>query len=154
MDKNTSFNVGIYTRISVEEKVKSLADSIANQKIILSEYAINKGFNITRIYEDEGESGGSYNRPEFKLMLEDIENDIINCVLVKDLSRLGREYIETGEYIEKYFRTFFSKYFFKQLNFFHLPNFFRFYYSNHNYNYRINYCYDSPNFHNKNLLLF
>ena len=103
MDKNTSFNVGIYTRISVEEKVKSLADSIANQKIILSEYAINKGFNITRIYEDEGESGGSYNRPEFKLMLEDIENDIINCVLVKDLSRLGREYIETGEYIEKYF---------------------------------------------------
>lgn len=52
MDKNISCNVGIYTRISVEEKNKSLADSIANQKTILTDYSINQGFNIIRIHQN------------------------------------------------------------------------------------------------------
>lgn len=103
VDNNATFNAGLYTRISVEEKIKSIADSISNQKTILTEYAMNQGLTVARIYEDEGESGGSYNRSAFKQMLDDIKKGIINCVLVKDLSRLGREYIETGEYIEKYF---------------------------------------------------
>lgn len=100
---NSSFRVGIYTRISVEEKVKSLADSIANQKAILSDYAKKKGFNLINIYEGDGKSGGNFNRPAFKQMLNDIEKGVINCVVVKDLSRLGREYIQTGNYLEKYF---------------------------------------------------
>ena len=97
------WNTAVYTRISEEEGVKSITDSIANQKKILKEYANQHNLNIVKVYEDDGFRGGSFNRPAFKQMITDIDKGLINCVLVKDLSRFGREHIDTDHYLERYF---------------------------------------------------
>ena len=83
------WNTAIYTRISEEEGLKVATDSIANQKKILNEYAYQHGLKVVKTYEDDGFRGGSFNRPAFKQMINDIDNGLINCVLVKDLSRLA-----------------------------------------------------------------
>jgi site-specific DNA recombinase len=97
------WNTAIYTRISEEEGLKTATDSIANQKKILNEYAYQHGLKVFKTYEDDGFRGGSFNRPAFKQMINDIDNGLINCVLVKDLSRFGREHIDTDHYLERYF---------------------------------------------------
>ena len=101
--EQTVWNTAIYTRISVEEKLKSLADSIANQKAMLTKYAEKNGLSVYKIYVDEGISGGTFDRPGFNKMIEDIENGHVNCVLVKDLKRYGREHIKADYYLEQYF---------------------------------------------------
>ena len=97
------WNTAIYTRISEEEGIKSISDSIVNQKKILKEYAYQHNLNVVKIYEDDGFRGGSFNRPAFKQMISDIDKGLVNCVLVKDLSRFGREHIDTDHYLERYF---------------------------------------------------
>jgi DNA invertase Pin-like site-specific DNA recombinase len=106
------YNVGIYVRLSVEDAkthkkhgnpFDTESASIENQKTILREYAHLRGWNIVRIYADDGFSGGNYNRPAFLEMFEDAKAGLINLILVKDLSRLGRDYIETGRYTEEVF---------------------------------------------------
>ncbi len=97
------WNTGIYTRISEEEGLKTATDSISNQKKILKEYAYQHNLNVAKVYEDDGFRGGSFNRPAFKQMISDIDKGMINCVLVKDLSRFGREHIDTDHYLERYF---------------------------------------------------
>lgn len=97
------WNTAVYTRISEEEGLKSITNSIANQKKILKEYAYQHDLNVVKVYEDDGFRGGSFNRPAFKQMISDIDKGIINCVLVKDLSRFGREHIDTDHYLERYF---------------------------------------------------
>jgi DNA invertase Pin-like site-specific DNA recombinase len=72
-------------------------------KIILSKYAKDNNFNVYKIYVDDGYSGLNYNRPAFNEMLSDIESGKINMVITKDLSRLGRDYIQTGYYTEIYY---------------------------------------------------
>jgi len=100
---NTNWNTAIYVRISEEENNKSINDSIENQKEILSEYATVHKLSVYGIYADDGVRGGSFDRPAFKNMIKDIDNGHINCVLVKDLSRFGREHIDTDHYLERYF---------------------------------------------------
>ena len=97
------WNTAVYARISEEEGIKSITDSIANQKRILKEYAYQHDLNVVKYYEDDGFRGGSFNRPAFKQMISDIDKGLINCVLVKDLSRFGREHIDTDHYLERYF---------------------------------------------------
>ena len=97
------WNTAIYVRISEEERIKSLGDSITNQKQILSQYALKNELNVVSIFTDEGQKGGNFNRPAFKAMINEIENGTINCVLVKDLSRFGKEHIEGDYYLEKLF---------------------------------------------------
>lgn len=97
------WNTAIYVRISEEERIKSLGDSITNQKQILKIHAEKNDLNIVKVFTDEGQKGGTFNRPAFKAMLKEIENGKINCVLVKDLSRFGREHIEGDYYLEKLF---------------------------------------------------
>ena len=100
------FNVGIYIRLSQEDKDKkyeSDSESVINQKELLRVYVKNNNFNLVKEYVDDGYSGTDFERPGFQNMLEDINNKKINCVIVKDLSRLGRDHVMTGYYIETFF---------------------------------------------------
>ena len=100
------FNVGIYIRLSQEDKDKkyeSDSESVINQKELLRGYVKNNHFNLVKEYVDDGYSGTDFERPGFQSMLEDINNKKINCVIVKDLSRLGRDHVMTGYYIETFF---------------------------------------------------
>ena len=100
------FNVGIYIRLSQEDKDKkyeSDSESVINQKELLRNYVKSNNFNLVKEYVDDGFSRTDFERPGFQRMLEDINNKKINCVIVKDLSRLGRDHVMTGYYIETFF---------------------------------------------------
>lgn len=100
------FNVGIYIRLSQEDKDKkyeSDSESVINQRELLTNYVRNNNFNLVGEYVDDGYSGTDFERPGFQKLIEDIKNKKINCVIVKDLSRLGRDHVMTGYYMESYF---------------------------------------------------
>ena len=98
------FNVAIYIRLSREDGDKEESDSVGNQRKLLTEYVAKKeDFILYDIYVDDGYSGTNFNRPSFQKMIADIEDGKVNCVVVKDLSRFGRDYIDTGGYLERYF---------------------------------------------------
>lgn len=105
--ENAMYKVAIYIRLSKEDVDRGYdeSESIKNQRTLLTEYVRKLGWNyqLTDIYIDQGFTGTNYNRPDFQRMIRDIKNGKINMVVTKDLSRLGRDYIETGEYIEKWF---------------------------------------------------
>ena len=109
INEETEFNVAIYVRLSKEDdkqdKISKIDDSesIENQIKFLTSFVKGQGWNIVGIYKDDGYTGTNFNRPDFIRMKNDIELGKVNLVITKDLSRLGREYIETGFYIEKYF---------------------------------------------------
>ena len=103
---NMDFNVGIYIRLSQEDKDKkyeSDSESVINQRQILKEYVKNNNFNLVSEYVDDGYSGTDFDRPGFQSLLEDIKKKKINCVIVKDLSRFGRDHVMTGYYMETFF---------------------------------------------------
>lgn len=98
-----ALNTALYIRLSVEDG-NGRGNSIENQRLILNDYVLDKPeFRVFDTYIDNGLTGTNFDRPSFKRMLSDIENGKINCVIVKDLSRLGRNSIDTGYYIEQYF---------------------------------------------------
>ncbi|MBR3840648.1 MAG: recombinase family protein [Erysipelotrichales bacterium] len=100
---NTSYVVAAYERLSKEDERQESSSSIESQKMIIESFARFNGLNIYKHYIDDGFTGSNFNRPAFDTLKRDIEKGIINCVIVKDLSRLGRELYETGTYIEEYF---------------------------------------------------
>ena len=101
---NKIYNVGIYIRLSREDDDKSFeSESITNQKSLLSQYAKENNLRVYDYYIDDGFSGTNFDRPDFNRLLNDIELGKINMVITKDMSRLGRDYIGTGNLIEKYF---------------------------------------------------
>ena len=93
----------MYIRLSREDGDKQESESIGNQRNILQRYVKENNLNFIREYVDDGVSGTTFDRPGFCEMIQDIENQNINMVITKDLSRLGRDYIKTGFYIEDYF---------------------------------------------------
>ena len=95
--------VGIYCRLSKDDNTGIESNSITSQRLHLSDYVKSKGWLIHKVYVDDGFSGTNFDRPAFKEMINDIEKKKIDCVVVKDLSRLGRNYLDSGYYIEKYF---------------------------------------------------
>ena len=95
--------VGIYCRLSKDDNTGIESNSITSQRLHLSDYVKSKGWLIHKVYIDDGFSGTNFDRPAFKEMINDIEKKKIDCVVVKDLSRLGRNYLDSGYYIEKYF---------------------------------------------------
>ena len=103
MVDNKIYNVGIYTRLSKEDGTPEESVSIETQKNYLIDYVKKQGWQVTKIYVDDGYSGTNFNRPDFQRMKKDIEDGIINCVVTKDLSRLGRNYLDTGFYLEVFF---------------------------------------------------
>lgn len=103
---NAQFNVGIYIRLSQEDddkKYESDSESVINQRTLLKNYVKENNFNFIDEYVDDGFTGTDFDRPGFKKLIEDIETKRINCVIVKDLSRFGRDHVMTGYYTETYF---------------------------------------------------
>ncbi|MCF0133319.1 MAG: recombinase family protein, partial [Blautia sp.] len=99
-----SYQVASYVRLSREDGDKVLSDSIANQQAMIADYIkTHDNLSLAAEYVDDGYSGTNFDRPQFQKMMEDIKKKKVNCVIVKDLSRLGRNYIETGRYLENIF---------------------------------------------------
>ena len=99
-------NIGItalYCRLSRDDGTEGESNSIANQKKLLAKYAKEHGFSNTKFYVDDGYTGTNFNRPDFQRMLTDMDMGYISTVIVKDSSRLGRNYLEVGQYTDYYF---------------------------------------------------
>lgn len=99
----TKYSSALYCRLSSEDELEDESRSITNQKDLLERYAKENNLDVYDIYVDDGVSGTTFDRPDFRRMIKDIEDKKVNMVIVKDSSRLGRDYIQFGEYIEKYF---------------------------------------------------
>lgn len=93
----------MYIRLSREDGDKQESESIGNQRKILQRYVKENNLCLVKEYVDDGISGTTFDRPSFNQLLQDIENKTIDMVITKDLSRLGRDYIKTGFYLEDYF---------------------------------------------------
>ena len=100
INNQEKYNVGIYARLSRDDERVGESVSIENQKELLSRYAREQGWNIFDYYCDDGVSGTTFDRPEFNRLVQDATDKKINLVLCKDLSRLGRDYIEAGRYTD------------------------------------------------------
>ena len=101
----TVYNVGIYCRLSREDLKNGKSDvslSIENQQSMLEDYVNEKGWNIYKAYIDDDISGTTFQRPGFQAMMSDIEDGKINLVITKDLSRFGRNRIESALHREKF----------------------------------------------------
>lgn len=103
MIDNKKYRVGIYARLSKEDGTPEESVSIETQKNYLKDYVKKQGWQIVKVYADDGYSGTNFNRPDFQRMKKDIEDGVIDCVVTKDLSRLGRNYLDTGFYLEVFF---------------------------------------------------
>ena len=99
-----SDKVGIYLRLSRDDGDKIESDSIHSQRDLIKDFiGRNPAFRYKKEYVDDGYTGTNFDRPGFTRLMEDVRKGVINCVMVKDLSRLGRNYIETGRFIERIF---------------------------------------------------
>ena len=96
----------LYCRLSQDDELKGDSNSIINQKAILSEYATKNGFTNCKYYVDDGVSGTTFERNGFQNMLADIKNGLVCIVVVKDLSRFGRDYVMSGYYTEILFHQY------------------------------------------------
>ena len=106
MAKQTIYNAGIYVRLSQEDMRAGESLSIENQKLILTKYVKEQGWNLIDIYVDDGFSGTSFDRPGVQRLLNDAQNGTINLIICKDLSRFGRNYIEVGRYVDYIFPSY------------------------------------------------
>ncbi len=105
VDNENTLKVALYCRLSKDDGDKAESNSITNQKALLQDYVLNKLEDVKyyKEYVDDGYTGLNTNRPNFMSMIEDIKQGSINCVVVKDLSRFGRNSWEVGKYIEQIF---------------------------------------------------
>ena len=97
------YHVALYIRLSKEDETEGPSQSVTNQKSLLNEFVQQHRLSVYDTYIDDGWSGTSFDRPDFQRMIGDIEAKKVNMVITKDLSRLGRDYIMTGHYMERYF---------------------------------------------------
>ena len=100
MAKQKQYHVGIYVRLSNEDSRSGESVSIENQKLMLKHHVKEMGWELRGIYEDDGFSGTNQNRPALKRMIADVKEGFINTILIKDRSRLGRNYLEVGSLTE------------------------------------------------------
>ena len=103
MKAGSTYKAALYMRLSKDDDGTSESASITTQRKMLRSYAADQGFQVFDEYVDDGYSGTTFDRPDFKRMIADIEAGKVNLVLTKDLSRLGRDYITAGQYTEIYF---------------------------------------------------
>ena len=102
--KNNPIGItALYCRLSRDDGADGDSNSISNQKRMLSKYAKEHGFDNTRFYVDDGYTGTNFNRPGFLKMLEDMDAGYVSTLIIKDMSRLGRDYLQSGYYTESYF---------------------------------------------------
>ena len=100
---NINYRIGIYIRLSREDGDDLESESVSNQRSLLMDFLLSNNLTLVDEYVDDGYSGGNFERPSFKRLLKDIRLKKIDCVITKDLSRLGRDYIDTGYYVERFF---------------------------------------------------
>ena len=105
MQENITYSAGLYLRLSKDDEQEGESVSIGTQRSILLDYCRNHQYPVYKIYVDDGYSGMNFARPGFQALLEDIERGVVNMVITKDLSRLGRDYIMTGYYSEIFFQA-------------------------------------------------
>lgn len=104
LTEGTLWKAALYARLSREDGDKEESDSISNQKDLLNSYVKGKqDIEVVSVYEDDGYTGVNFQRPDFQKMMNEIQVGNINCVIVKDLSRLGRNHIEMGKLLERFF---------------------------------------------------
>lgn len=103
ISKPMDYRVGLYIRLSKEDDREGQSESVANQLSMLTEFASQQRLDVYDTYIDDGWSGTNFDRPAFQRLIADIEAKKVNMVITKDLSRLGRDYIMTGHYMERYF---------------------------------------------------
>lgn len=103
MERKHKLRGAFYLRLSKDDDNQKESSSISNQRKLLQDYAEKAGFDIVAEFCDDGVSGTTFDRPGFNQLIQAVENGLINLILVKDLSRLGRDYIQTGQYTEVYF---------------------------------------------------
>lgn len=99
----TDFRAGAYLRLSRDDERNGESLSIENQRVILTQYIKEHGWELVDTYIDDGLTGTNFDRPQFQRMIDDVRSGRINCVVVKDLSRFGRNYIQIGEYTDYLF---------------------------------------------------
>ena len=104
--KQKHYIAGLYYRLSQEDERQGESVSIDNQRTMLRKYAEERGFEVYGEYIDDGVSGTTFQRPEVQRLLDDAKTGVINTIIVKDLSRFGRNYIEVGQYVDYVFPTF------------------------------------------------
>lgn len=102
-NKNQIGITALYCRLSRDDGTESESNSIGNQKKLLSQKAKEMGLTDTKYYVDDGYTGTNFNRPGFQQLIDDIETGLVSAVMVKDLSRLGRDYVSVGNYTDSYF---------------------------------------------------
>lgn len=103
MNSQSNIITALYCRLSRDDDVQGDSNSIANQKRLLSRYAKDYGLPNTKYFVDDGYTGTNFNRPGFTEMIEAIEDGYIGAVMVKDMSRLGRDYLQVGLYTDQFF---------------------------------------------------
>ncbi len=103
MNRQSDKITAIYCRLSRDDELTGDSNSIVNQKAILKKYAQEQGFRNIQFFVDDGYSGANFNRPDWQRMIELVENDKVGIILAKDMSRIGRNYLEVGIYTEVLF---------------------------------------------------
>ena len=103
MNRQSNKITAIYCRLSRDDELTGDSNSIVNQKAILKKYAQEQGFRNIQSFVDDGYSGANFNRPDWKRMIELVENDKVGVIIAKDMSRIGRNYLEVGLYTEMLF---------------------------------------------------
>lgn len=102
--KKEKYKVAKYMRLSRDDGDDRESESIENQRDIIDNYIEeHEELEVVGEYADDGFTGTNFNRPGFQKMLKDIEDEKIDCIITKDLSRFGRDHIDTGYYLERYF---------------------------------------------------
>ena len=104
--QNNQNQIGItalYCRLSRDDGMEGDSNSVANQKKLLAKYCKENGFDNIKYYIDDGYTGTNFNRPDFQKLLDDIDMGYISTIIVKDMSRLGRDYLQVGYYTDNYF---------------------------------------------------
>lgn len=103
-EKNKDIRAAAYLRLSIEDGDKAESNSIGNQRELIRDFAAERpGLHLVEEYADDGYTGTNFDRPGFQQMMDGVRNGKIDTIIVKDLSRFGRDYIGVGEYMEQIF---------------------------------------------------
>lgn len=103
MNRQSDKITAIYCRLSRDDELAGESNSIVNQKAILKKYAKEQGFRNIQFFVDDGYSGANFNRPDWNRMIELVKDNKIGVIIAKDMSRIGRNYLEVGLYTEMLF---------------------------------------------------
>ena len=106
MQSQSNKITALYCRLSRDDDIQGESNSIANQRELLSKYAKEHGYINTKCFVDDGITGTTFQRPGFQEMVEAVENGYIEAIFVKDMSRLGRDYLQVGYYTDNFFPSY------------------------------------------------